>query len=335
MRWILAGLVAMCLPVMGWTGERAALIRQIVDQEVLPGFAALSRSGARMAGWAELSCEHPDFRYNYVAAFSAWARVSHLRFGPSEEDNLAFALAFWPDPRGQTPKSLRKLLATSDTGLLSPDKFGEMSVAARGFYALDHLLFDDTIQSAGTAEYHCALVQAVTRDIATTAQQLDDRWSAFAPNLTDPAPDGIYRTEDEVLRELFKAASTGLQFSAELRLGRPLGTFDNPRPKQAEAWRSRLSLHLLTEAVRGSGPLALRLSEGDAALSARLDRKLRRFEARAAELDDPMFAGVSAPQSRIRIEALREDLEAIRRIVDQELGPHLGVSAGFNALDGD
>ncbi|HBR37591.1 MAG TPA: peptidase M75, partial [Sulfitobacter pontiacus] len=47
-------------------------------------------------------------------AFDAWIAVSHLRFGPSETDNRAFALAFWPDSRGATPKTLAGLITDAD-----------------------------------------------------------------------------------------------------------------------------------------------------------------------------------------------------------------------------
>ena len=32
--------------------------------------------------------------------------VEHLRFGPLEEDNPGFAIAFWPDTKGATPRTL-------------------------------------------------------------------------------------------------------------------------------------------------------------------------------------------------------------------------------------
>ena len=178
-------------------------------------------------------------------------------------------------------------------------------------------------------------VGAIARDIATTAGQLRDRWAAFAPHLTAPGMDGAYRSNKEVVQVLFNAVNSGLQFSDELRLGRPLGSFDKPQPGRAEAWRSRLSLTLLVEAVRGSASMALILAQGNDALAARLEAAITTFEKRAAELHDPAFAGVATPQGRVRVEALQSDLRRIRRIVQEELGPYLGVSAGFNALDGD
>ncbi len=335
MRRLLVLILLVIGPVSAVADGKSIPFQEIVEQDILPGFAELNQKTAIMADETESSCNAADLRRKYIEAFRAWARVSHLRFGPSEQENRAFALAFWPDPRGKTPKALRKLLLNPDPDALTPEAYEQVSIAARGFYALDYLLFDPEIATLGTPDQRCALVRAVARDIHATAQDLDLAWHGYAPVLTAPGPDAPYRSGDEVLQVLYKSASTGLQFTADMRFGRPLGTFEKPRPKRAEAWRSGQSLALIRQAVAGSGGLALRLAADDPVLASRLDYALTRFDQSAAELGDPTLAGVSTPQGRIRVEALLNDLNAIRRIVDQDLGAHLGVIAGFNALDGD
>ena len=152
---------------------------------------------------------------------------------------------------------------------------------------------------------------------------------------TEPGADSPYRTEDEVLQVLYKSASTGLEFASDMRLGRPLGTFERPRPNWAEAYRSGLSLQLLQAAVRGAGGLAVRLAADDATLQARLKAELEDFHDSADALGDPVFASVAEPTGRFRVESLQTDLQEVREVVQGELGPALGVSAGFNSMDGD
>lgn len=335
MKRLIQCLFLVWMPAWVMAGERSEVIRQAVEQGVLPGFTRLAEQSAWMAFAARQSCDHPDFRIGYFRTFETWSELSHLRFGPSEEDNRAFALTFWPDPRGKTPKALRKLLVADDSDMMTPERFREISIAARGFHALDILLFDANLQDIGTPERRCALVQAIANDIAYTTQELQAGWTGFAPDMITPDAAKVFRNDEEVLRALFNAVTTGLQFSADLRLGRPLGTFDNPRPRRAEAWRSGQSLALLRAAVRGSGTLAVLLAMEDEALALKLADALEAFQTRATALEDPAFAGVATPQGRIRVEALLGDLNRLRRIVREELGPHLGVSAGFNALDGD
>lgn len=323
-----------CLP-LALRAEAPGTVARIAEEHIAPGFAALAHSAAGMAQAAQTDCEGTGLRAAHATAFLDWTRVSHLRFGPSEEDGRAYRLAYWPDPRGKTPAALGRLLTTGDDEALFPQRFAEASIAARGFHALERLLHDDRLRATGPEGRRCALIRAVADDIARTAQELDTAWQAYLPALVTPAPDAAYRSADEVRQVLYKSAVTGLQFTADLRLGRPLGKLDRPRPSRAEAWRAGLSLALLRAAVTGAGDLAERLAAGDAALQARIAARRAAFDTRAAALDDPALAGVATPEGRIRIEALGTELDALRRLVETELGAHLGVTTGFNALDGD
>ena len=334
MKHLFAALL-MALPLAAPAQDRAEVIRGIVAEDIVGGFAELDERAADMVQASGQDCTHPGLHESYAAAFSAWVRVSHLRFGPSEAENRAFALAYWPDPRGRTAKAIRKMLADGDEDLLSAEAYADMSIAARGFYALDYLLHEEDLEKIGTPEYRCALVRTIVADIHGTTGDLAEAWDAFAPKLTEPGPDSPYRSEDEVLQVLYKSASTGLEFASDMRLGRPLGTFERPRPNWAEAYRSGLSLRLLQEAVRGAGGLAVRLASGNAVLQDRLRAELEAFQTDAEALDDPVFASVADPMGRFRVESLRTDVQDIREIVQSELGPALGVSAGFNSMDGD
>lgn len=81
--------------------------------------------------------------------------------------------------------------------------------------------------------------------------------------------------------------------------------------------------------------LASRLAKVEADMAARLDAGFARAMAQLTDLDDRTFAGVADPQTRFKIEVVQQSVEAIRTLVRDELGPTLGVAAGFNALDGD
>ena len=135
----------------------------------------------------------------------------------------------------------------------------------------------------------------------------------------------------EAARQVFTALSTGLEFTGDTRLGRPLGSYDRPRPKRAEARRSGRSLRHVQLSLAALRPLAAELSGGDAALDALFARAMDS----AARLDDPVFAGVAEPQKRFHIEALQQQITDIRTHLSTVTGPQLGVAAGFNALDGD
>ncbi len=338
MRRIALTLTLVAAPVLALADTASDMIEGIVGIHIVPRFETLAERSKHLSDVAAAECSATSevLRAAYGEAFDAWVSASHLRFGPTEADDRAFALAFWPDSRGATPRALKTLLSDQDPIATSVQGYAHVSVAARGFYALEFLLYDDTLMSAGADGYHCQLVQTISADIAATTSQILEEWqSGYADKMLNPTPVGRYRSDEEVLQEMFKALSTGLEFTADTRLGRPLGTFDRPRPTRAEAWRSGRSAEHVMLSLASLQDLADRLSGDNTALSAKLDTSFDRAMSRLSDLDDPIFAGVAAPQSRIRVEVIQQAVDLIRRVVREELGPTLGVAAGFNSLDGD
>ncbi len=331
MRRFFAAVIAMALSgVPAW----AQSMGEVVDGHVLPGYRTLAATGAQLAATAQQDCspESPALRAAFGTAFDAWVLVSHLRFGPSEENDRAFALAFWPDPRGSTPKTLGRMLRDDAPGIADPAQYSAVSVAARGFYALEFLLYDPQFLNTASPELRCTLIQTVAADIALTTGAILEGWEdGYADLVRQAGSNDIYRSEAEAARQFFTALSTGLQFTSAARLGRPLGTFDKPRPNRAEARRSERSLRHVLLSLQANRALAALLSDNHIGLDAAFQRAIDRAEA----LDDPAFAGVSDPAGRIRIEALLQSVDGLRRTVAEDLGPQLGVAAGFNSLDGD
>ncbi|MDE4146116.1 MAG: imelysin family protein [Pseudophaeobacter sp. bin_em_oilr2.035] len=315
---------------------QAGVVEEALEQHILPGFETLAQEAQQLSATAAKVCDPGSVQLQqaYGEAFDAWVAVSHLRFGPTERDNRAFALAFWPDSRGKTPKALRALITAEDPIAKDAAAYTSVSIAARGFYALEFLLYDTDMQQQGSADYRCQLTRAIAEDIATTADVIWTDWrDSYADKIRHPGD--RYRSEAEVKQELFKALNTGLQILIDMRLGRPLGTYDRPRPKRAEAYRSGRSQHHVILALEALAPLARILSDGDADLTAKLDGAFDTAIKHAKRLDDPTFAGVAEPGTRLRIEAVQQDIRKLRETIGEDLGPALGVEAGFNALDGD
>ena len=314
-------------------------IATIVDRHILPGYESLALRAADLdtAAQADCSADSHDLRAAWNAAFDAWVRVSHLRFGPSEDADRAFALAFWPDTRGFTPRELATLIETEDPVIETQDAFSHVSIAARGFYAMEFLLYDAQFTTAEPDAYRCALVRAVARDIEANAQAILDGWKdAYAEVMLTAGENDTYRSREEAAQRLFGAVVSGLQFTSDTRLGRPLGTFDRPRPTRAEARRSGRALRNVVLSLEGTRQLVRLLAEESETVTDTLDAAYdRAFEQAKALEDDPAFASVNDPQSRLQVEILQQNVDRIRTLLGTDLGPLLGVGAGFNAMDGD
>ena len=338
MRQLIAALL-IGLPLASPAQE--AVIDRAVTKHVLPGYKIAAAEAQDLADAAQADCapESAELRAAYHDAFDAWLGVEHLQFGPALADNRLFAMGFWPDPRGAGPRALARLIAAADPVGRDPAGYAEVSAAARGFHALETMLFDARAQTLGTADYRCALVRTMTVDMATTVQAIRAGWQGgHAEALRTAGAEGnaLYPTGADALRTLFGAAEAGLEFNAAARLGRPLGTIDRPRPERAEARRSGRSLRNVTVSVAAIGDLALILAEpAGPEVTEDVSAQLDRIAALAARIDDPTLAGLAKPQGRVRVEALQSRLDELRVTLAQDVAPALGVAAGFNALDGD
>lgn len=305
-------------------------VTEVLDQHILPGHAALAAQTRALADAAAADCSPEGLRAPYHAARDAWLGVTHIQFGPIEERGLSLAMDFWPDPRGSVSKSIARLAIDEDPIVQDPARFGEVSAAAQGFPALEWMLF--TPQREG--DYTCALTRAITASLAQKAATLDADWPAFAALMRDAGGAGNtrFQSQREAQRALYTALSTGLEFLHDQRLGRPLGTFDRPRPRRAEARLSNRSLQHVTLALAALEELASLMTDAELPQTRAAFAEAR---ARAEALDDPVLAGVANPAQRFEVEVLQQAVRAVQVAVMEEIGRPLGITAGFNRLDGD
>jgi predicted lipoprotein len=303
-------------------------VPEVVVGHIRPGYARLAAAAADLA--ALDTCDPAVLQPAFHAAFDAWMGVAHLHLGPVEQDGRALAIAFWPDPKSLGAKAQRGLM-TGDPAALSPDRFAEQSVAARGLTGLERLLYPTTPPPADP----CPLIRATTLDLARMTAEVAGEWGPFGDLLITAGQPGnaTYLTGTEARQALFTQLATGLEFIADQRLGRPLGTFDKPRPERAEARPSGRSMRNVALSLAALRDMAAALDPASAKTLAAFDKAI----ALAARLqaDDPALQGVADPQSRLKVEILQQAVRAIRDTALAEIGPALGVGVGFNSQDGD
>ncbi|MHC0052711.1 imelysin family protein [Actibacterium sp. D379-3] len=329
MKLVLAAVLALAAPAA------LADVDAVIDSHILPGVAAFADATDALADAAQADCTPPALKPGFNAAFDAWLGISHLQLGPVLEKGRAQAIAFWPDTRGATPATLNRLIADADPAAGDPAEFAEVSVAARGLFALEMMLYDPAFFNYETGSYPCALTRALTTDLADMAQAVSDGWTGdYADQLRSAGQPGntVFLSTDESAQALFTALLSGLEFTKDQRLGRPLGTFERPRPTRAEARRAGRSLRNVELSLTALRDLADALAEGQAPQTdAAFDAAL----AAAARVGDPTFADIDDPQARLKLEIVQQRAAAISEAVQAEIGPQLGVAAGFNSADGD
>ena len=226
---------ALCLLTLPAT----AGTRAVVQDHALPRVAGFAQAAQALDAAAAQDCRADTLRPAYQATFDAWMGLSHLGLGPLEEDGRALTIAFWPDSRGLVGRTVQRLRAEEDAAVDRPERFAEVSIAGRGLFALERLLYEP--DNDGNGEYTCRLAQAIAGDLSRLAQEIETAWRTdFADQLLNAGAEGNSRflTAREASQALYTALVTGLEFTADQRLGRPMGRFDAPRPQVAEARRS-------------------------------------------------------------------------------------------------
>lgn len=283
----------------------------LLDRHILPGLAAFADATGALADDAAADCRAPALRPGLDAAFDAWLPVGDLRIEPSETG--ALSIAFWPDPRGFTQRTLARLVAEEDPVAGDPTAFAE--------YATDN--------------YTCRLAATIAADLRRQAAALATAWTdGFAATLRSAGAPGnaTYLSGDEALRAVYTQVLGGLEFTADQRLGRPMGTFDRPRPALAEARRSGRSLRHVILAAQAGHDMALALAGHDLPVTT---AAMGRVRDAAGRISDPAFADIADPAARLRVEVLQQAVDGLHTAIAAELGTPMGIAPGFNAQDGD
>lgn len=318
---------------LGLAMPAVADVHKALDQHILPGFRAFAAATDTLARTARRDCRADAARAAFQAAFDAWMPVADLRIGPSETG--ALPIAFWPDARGSGRRTLARLVTGHDPVAADAQAYADVSIAARGLLALEMLLYDPAFSDFVAGSYTCTLVGTIATDLDRQAQALAAAWvDGFADRLRTGGAEGnaTYLTPDEAVRAIHTQILSSLDFTADQRLGHPMGTFERPRPARAEAWRSGRSLRNVVLAAQAANGLATALADWDLPRS---DAALAQVQEAATRIADPALQDVTEPQARLRAEMLQQAVRDLRAAIAAEIGARLDIAPGFNAHDGD
>ncbi|WP_373187499.1 imelysin family protein [Halopseudomonas sp.] len=218
------------------------------------GYQQLAASTKALQQRALAYCEAPDqhdvatVRSAWQRAFMDWQKVRFVDFGPIEQDNIACQMQFWPDSKNLVALKTDNWLKSDqpiDTAAIAAD-----SVAAKGFPALEYLLFDPRVtedEHALPARRSCEFMQAVSAQIHTNANRLQRDWSSFETH---------FLSRPEYARTTVSAAMHTLEILRDKRLAAPMGLGGKARrnPYVADAWRSGESLASIEATLAGFMP---------------------------------------------------------------------------------
>jgi hypothetical protein len=220
----------------------------------------------------------------------------------------------------------------------------------QGLPALEYAIFGSgstaIIEKSPDGSYRCAYALAVSIRIAETAAELVRAWSPdseFARDFTDPGPDNpLYRNDTEVVAEAVKALAGGMTFLSDLVIAPFLGKEpEQARASRAPFWRSGRTILALKQGVHGMRDFYIatgisdHLSETDRWIDGALLLEMRNIDATLDTVTMPFEETVVPGPGREALVYTVIALKSLHTTVDTRLANAVGVSVGFNALDGD
>ncbi|MGH1417979.1 MAG: imelysin family protein [Hyphomicrobiaceae bacterium] len=331
-------------------------VQTAVDEHVMPRLKQLVSSTRSLSRAVKNACTTgsidawDETRFRFEAAVLSWAGVAHLRFGPFELLARARRLSFHPDPRGIVWRQLRRALAKSDPALLELGTLAKQSIALQGLTALELLLANPiTVGKNATPVdvYKCAFASAVAANVFTTSQDALAEWSkrgGWRERLLSPAETNkFYETQTESITELAKSALLGFQIIRDQQIGIIRKTMLGlTKLSQLPYYRSHLSDPYLRASIDGVCELFEKLDlvtlvpDKKISLKGTASKTCRDLRQTSKALIVP-YANDDFPGKLTDAVVLKlyRSSNKMRLIIGRDIAPTVGLTMGFNSLDGD
>lgn len=332
---VLLSLLVMALPA------RAAddVPQRLADGFILPHYHDFTlRNDAQEKAWTAF-CAKPDdagfaaVRAAYLASADGWSAVEIIRYGPVAEQYRLERISHWPERKNAVAKALSQLLAGEGTADLVPEQFVKNSVAGQGLPALERLLFDGDdpkaafLAASPAAQRRCAVATAIAANLARMAHEIEAAWPAVIAQF------GNEEFATEMKTRLATDFIAQFVFIRDSKL-RPVFGKDPSlaRPRLAEGWRSGRTKQALLVNLDAAKSMAEIILKGFDAYTPSMIDTARGL---TAEVGSDFGALAQSPGTRQGLFLVLDAVTAVRDKANDEIPAALGVTVGFNSLDGD
>ncbi len=255
-------------------------------------------------------------RGQWRASLAAWERLSAVAVGPLLERRSQRQIDFIPTRPRMIEKAVKAAPATArDMELIG--------TPAKGFPALEWLLWSKPVAPASA---ECRYAVQVAAEIAREAADL-----AGAESATQDAQTALSELVNQWVGGLERLRWANLEMPQRVALtAGPPGTVAPDFPRKA-AGAGAASWAAQWDAVKSlaAGPVSLAAALRERGKDAVADKL-----AQAVARSDAALAGLGLDDSE-RILAAAKVLADLKRLVETEVAPALGVNIGFSDADGD
>lgn len=315
----LQGLAGACGITMVGAAGAANLSADLHHAWSMPRAAEFAAASAQLAPAIEILCTAPaaepalhGARQHWLNTLFAWERLSGVAFGPVLERRSQRQIDFTPT----RPRLIEKAVKSAPANAAEMELIG---TPAKGLPALEWLLWVKPVQP-GSAE--CRYAVQVAAEVAREAAALAD-----APALAVDSQTALSELVNQWIGGLERLRWANMEMPTRVALtsgGRDAAEFPRSAAQaNAASWAAQWDA-LQNLAI---GPVSLA-----SALKAR--GKDAAGLAESVRLADVTMRGLDGNDTSRLLEAAKQ-LAALKRLLENEVAPALGVNIGFSDADGD
>jgi uncharacterized protein len=336
--------------------DRKAMLTNYADNLIVPGYQRLTETTTEMKTAAAAFAAAPSaatlvtVRQKYQLAYLTWQELSMYEFGPADEQMLRSNLNVFPTNATQIENNI-------SAGTY--DLQASANLAAKGFPALDYLLYGQATEAEVVAKYTTAATAAnrkrYLQDVTNlVVQQAQNTYNAWTQNYSTTFKQSEGTAVGSAIGNLVNQLNFDIDITKRYKVGIPAGKFTagTARPTEAEAYYSRTSLALLLQNLRAEKALFLGMAadgtngiglddylnhvnakKGDMLLSDAIVQQFNLAIAAAEAINAPIDQAVTTNQAAVN--KLYDELQKLIVLTKTDMPSKLGVTISYTDNDGD
>lgn len=332
--------------------DRKALLENMANDIIIPSFSTLQQRSTAMEGAIRTFVATPTAsnltaaQQAWEAAYLAWQSCNSFNFGPGELPIFGTLV----DNIGIFPVSTSKIENNITTQNVSFDNFDR---DARGFLALDYLLFDlegnDRVLSKFANATRRQYTLLVAQDILTKVTAVRAGWDSYRSTFVSNDGTDAGSSTSVLYNEFVKSFEAAKNFKVQLPAGQRAGQ-TSPEPTRVEAYYSGKSMlfleaHLtaiqhIWEGKKSNGQDGvgfeeyLQAVEGGKDLIAQTRNQLTSVRQAKTRVPAGSLAQIIRTNLSI-VQDLGVELQKQTRFYKSDMASLLGIAITFNSGDGD
>lgn len=357
---LLSALAISCSSPSSSEIDAKPVLTDLTNNVILPTYQRLDESAEVLQKAAHALSDAPSAE-TLGAAQEAWreARLhwregEAFRFGPIETNRITAAIDYWPANTG----TVEKVIAGSDE--LTPAYVDGLGANARGFMALEYLLFDNAggdeavlaKLTAEGAERRRTYVAALADHLKKKTGELLTAWEPsggnFARELTDAGSATLFPSGKSAIDQLVNSSAFAADLIVGNKIAKPFGLKSGgvPVPEAEETPTSDNSIADMLSTLHGVESIYTGAYDGKSGKgigdvvrdkNPTLDQRVLTalFDAKAGiEAIPPPFR-TAITEHRDEVQKAYDTTRTLKNLISTEVAGTLGTTLKFNDNDGD